>query len=222
MGERRSEAPKTTRWLAWAVACLVIAAAVAAGVRVADGPRPGRAVVTAAGGRGGTVDVTSTVTVPVPSPPPSTAPPTTVRTTTTLPKAAADVLRAIAGSTTTTRPPATTTIVPTPTTAPPTTSTTVPARFNVTLKNDHTQSVVLTVNGQRFPMAPTQTVVVDLPMAGESDVVQARMAAPADCFVTDTGKLFKADARYKITIVAGETTCAGSELLRPSLTIGPP
>lgn len=225
MDQGRSGASKATRWLAWAVACLVTVGAVSAGVRVADGDRPGRAVVTAAGNRPGTVDVTSTVTVPVPPVPTTTAPPTTVATTTTLPKAAVEVLRAIAGSTTTTRPPATTTTTtPTPTTAPtaPTSTsppTTVPARFTVTLANNHTHSVVLTVNGQEFPLAPTQTVDGDLPISGRGDVVQVRLAGDANCGVSDVGALFSANARYRLTIVVGDTKCSGSDLIRPRLNI---
>lgn len=208
-----------------AVALLVVAGVVSAGIIVADHDRPGSAVVSAAGSQSGTVDVTSTVTVTLPAQ--ASTPGTTVVTTTTLPKAAVDVLNAIAGSTTTTRRPATTTTtrppeatttVPAPTTVAPTTTSTVP-RFTATLVNEHPHAVVLTVNGQQFPLAPAQTVDIDLPLSLRGDVVQVRLAGDTECGVSDSGEIFRANTRYRVAIVVGETKCSGSDLTRPRLQI---
>ena len=221
------EAQRSMRWLAWAVGCLVLAGVVTAGVRVADGDRPSRAVVTA-GDQSGTVDVTSTVTIPLPIPS-STTPPSTVATTTTLPKAAVDVLNAIAGSTTTTRRPATTTTRPpappttasTPTTAAPATTSTTTPRFSATLVNNHPDAVLLSVNGQPFPLAPGQTLDVELPLSARGDVIQARLAGETSCGVTDSGEIFRAGGRYRMAILLGESLCEGSDRTRPRLDIGP-
>lgn len=215
--------PRSTPWLVLAVAAAVLAVLVTAGVRIAAGDRHDRALVSAAGEHSGTVDVTSTVTVPLPSQPTTTA----SVTTTTVPKAAVDVLNAINGSTTTTRRPATTTTtrapavtttVPAPTTVAPTTTTTV-ARFAANLVNNHTHAVVLIVNGQQFPLTPAQTVDVDLPISGRGDVVQVRLAGDTDCGVSDSGEIFRANARYRVAIVVGDTKCSGSDLIRPRLDI---
>ncbi len=217
------------RWLAWGAACLVLVGVVAAGVLVADGDRPGRAVVSAAGGQSGNVDVTSTVTVTLPVE--SSTPQSTVATTTTLPKAAVDVLNAIAGSTTTTRrpatttttlpPPATTTTVPTPTTAP-TTSTTVPAPFTADLVNEHPQAVVLIVNGRNVPLTPTQTLLdVELPFSLRGDLVQVRLAEDGKCGVSDSGVIFKPGGRYRIAIVESEIMCKDFASGIPVLRIDP-
>ena len=211
MDQGLPEAPKTVRWLAWVVGCLLLAGLLSAGILVAAGDRPGSAVVTAAGDRT-TIDVTSTVTVPVP--PSST--PTTVPTTTTLPRAAMDVLNAItttttrSRATTTTRPPVATTTVPTPTpttAAPSTTSTTVP-RFTVTLVNNHPHAFVLVVNGREFPLEPGQTTEpVDLPVA-RGDLIQVRLPEdPKNCGVSDSGVIFQPGARYRVTIVTGPGMC---------------
>jgi len=214
-----------TRWLAAAVGCLVVAGVVSAGTVMAGDDRPSRAVITTEEGRD-TAGVTSTVTIPL-QPQPST-PPATAPTTTTLPKAAVDVLNALAGSTTTTRPrattttraPAPTTTVPTPTTAAPaTTSTTIP-RFTANMVNEHPHRVVLTVNGQTFSLMPTQRVEVDLPVSVRGDVVQVRLAEDNSCGVTDTGEIFRAGARYRITIVVDDIMC--KDLTRPRLEIGSP
>lgn len=215
-----AEVGRTMRWLACAVACLVVVGAVAAGIRVADGDRPGRAVVSAAGDQSGTVDVTSTVTVTVPVQPST---PSTPETTTTLPRAPVDVLNAIRSTTTTrrpatttTRPPAPTTTVPTPTTAPSTTTTV--ALFRVTLLNDHPSAVELVVNGRSFPLNPAQEVAdVDLPLSSRGDVIQVRVAGQ-DCGGTDSGVIFKAGGSYDLTVVPGETVCNGGTA-RPRLTL---
>lgn len=202
------------RVLAWVAAGVLLVGVVAAGVRVVDGDRPGRAVVSAAGGQSGTVDVTSTVTVTLPVP--SSAPPTTAATSTTLPKAAVDVLNAIAGSTTTTRrpatttttrPPPTTTTVPTPTSAPTTTTTAAPAPFTATLVNEHPQPVVLIVNGRNIPLAVAQTLEVELPISQRGDLIQVRLADDEKCGVSDSGVIFKPGARYRVSIVVGPTQC---------------
>lgn len=196
--------------LAWVAAGVLLVGVVAAGVRVADSDRPGRAVVSAVGGQSGTVDVTSTVTVTLPVP--SSAP----ATSTTLPKAAVDVLNAIAGSTTTTRrpatttttrPPPTTTTVPTPTSAPTTTTTAAPAPFAATLVNEHPQPVLLIVNGRNIPLAVAQTLEVQLPISQRGDLVQVRLADDEKCGVSDSGVIFKPGARYKVSIVVGPTQC---------------
>jgi hypothetical protein len=223
MDQAGPKPPGSTPWLVLAVAAAVLAVLVTAGVRIAAGDRHDRAVVSAAGEHSGTVDVTSTVTLPLPNQPSTTG----SVTTTTVPKAAVDVLNAINGSTTTTRRPATTTTtrapavtttVPAPTTVAPTTTTTV-ARFAANLVNNHTHAVVLIVNGQQFPLTPAQTVDVDLPISGRGDVVQVRLAGDTDCGVSDSGEIFRANARYRVTIVVGDTKCSGSDLIRPRLDI---
>lgn len=213
------EAGRSTRGLALAVACLLLAGVVSAGVRAADGDRPGRAVVSAVGDQSGTVDVTSTVTVTLPVQP-STPP--IVETTTTLPRAAVDVLNAIRTTTTTrrpatttTRPPTPTTTAPTPTTAPSTTTTV--ARFRVTLLNNHPSAVELIVNGRSFPLTPSQEVAdVDLPLSARGDVIQVRVGQ--DCGGTDSGVIFKAGGSYNLTVVPGETMCNGGTA-RPRLIL---
>ena len=225
MDQARPEAGRGRRWLAWAAAGLLAVGVVAAGVAVVDDDRPGRAVVSASGDRSG-IDVTSTVTVTLPVE--ASTPPTTTATTTTLSKAAVDVLNAIAGSTTTTRrpptttttrPPAATTTVPTPTTAP-TTSTTVPAPFRATLVNEHPQAVVLIVNGRSFSLALGQTIDdVELPFSSRGDLVQVRLVADEKCGVSDSGVIFKPGARYRVSIVVGQTQC--KDVAVPILRIVP-
>ena len=214
MDQAGPEAGRSMRSLAWVVAGVLAVGVVAAGVRVADGDRPGRAVVSASGDRSG-IDVTSTVTVTLPVEP--ATPPTTAVTTTTLPKAAVDVLNAIAGSTTstrrpapttTTRPPATTTTTaPAPTTAPTTPTTAAPAPFTATLVNEHPQPVLLIVNGRNIPLAVAQTLEVQLPISQRGDLVQVRLADDEKCGVSDSGVIFKPGARYKVSIVVGPTQC---------------
>ncbi|HVL05372.1 MAG TPA: hypothetical protein VM388_05260 [Acidimicrobiales bacterium] len=213
-----------TRWLAYAVGVLVVAGLVSAGTVAAQDDRPSRAVTATAESQG-TVDVTSTVTIPLQPPPPPSTPPPTAQTSTTVPRAAVDVLNALAGSTTTTpprattttRPPAPTTTVPTPTTAAPAiTSTTVP-RFTANFVNEHPNRVVLNVNGQSFPLMPTQTVEVDLPMSVRGDVVQVRLAEESSCGVTDSGEIFKAGSRYQIRILVDDIMC--KDFTRPRLEI---
>ena len=227
MDQAGPKARRSMRWLAWAAGCLLLAGVIGAGVLVVDDDRPGRAVVSAAGDRSGTVDVTSTVTVTLPLE--SSGTPTTVATTTTLPKAAVDVLNAIGGSTTTTRRPATTTTTrpPAPTTtvaAPPTvptTSTTVPAPFRATLVNEHPQAVVLVVNGRSFSVAPGQTIP-DVEMAWRrGDLVQVRLAEDDKCGVSDSGEIFKPGGTYGVTIVQSDTMCKDSSARIPVLRIGP-
>ena len=215
-------APRSARWLAWAVACLVLAGAVSAGVLLADEDRPGSAIVSATRAQSG-IDVTSTVTVPIPAPSPTSTP---VATTTTLPKAAVDVLKAIGGSTTSTRRPTTTTTrppaAPTTTTvpAPTTTPTTAPAPFTATLVNEHPQAVVLIVNGRDIPLAPAQTVDnVELPISPRGDLVQVRLAADEKCGVSDSGVIFRPGARYRVSIVVGQTQCR--DFAVPLLRIAP-
>ena len=216
------EGHRTTRWLPWIAGCVLLAGLISAAIIVAGGDRPGPAVVSAAGSRTGAIDVTSTVTVQLS---PTSTPTTAGHGTTTLPKAAVDVLNAIAGSTTTTRPRATTTTrppapttttVPTSTTAAPTTTTTL-GRFTATLVNNHPQAVVLIVNGQQFPLAPAQTLDVDLPMSTRGDLVQVRLAADANCGVGDSGEIFKAGGRYRVAVVVGQTMC--SDFTTPLLDI---
>ena len=220
MDQARPQASPRTGWLVLAVAVLVLAGVVSAGVLIADDDRPGPAIVAAAGGQS-TADVTSTVTAPLPVEPSST-----VATTTTLPKAAVDVLNAIAGSTTTTRRPAatTTTQPPAATTttlpAPTTTSTTAPpAPFTATLANEHTHAFVLIVNGRSFPLAPAQTVDVELPISPRGDLVQVRLADDEKCGVSDSGVIFKPGGRYRVSIVVSQTMC--KDFLGPLLRIVP-
>lgn len=222
---RSPEGRRTTRWILWIVASVVLAGLIAAGIIAVNGDRPGSAVVSAAGDRTGTVDVTSTVTVLLS---PTSTPATTVPGSTTLPKAAVDVLNAIGGSTTTTRPrattttrppaPAPTTTVPTSTTVAPTTTTTL-GRFTATLVNNHPQAVVVIVNGQQFPLAPAQTLDVELPISPRGDLVQVRLAANASCGVGDSGEIFKPGGRYRVAVVVGQTMC--SDFTTPLLDIDP-
>ena len=220
--------PRSTRWLAWVVGCLVLAGVVSAGVRGAGDDQPAPAVVSAVGNQSGTVDVTSTVTVTLPVP--SSTPPPTVRTTTTLPKAAVDVLNAIGGNTTTTRRPATTTTtpaaptttVPTPTSTPTTSMTTAPAQFTATLVNEHTQAVVLNVNGRNIPLTPAQTLDVGLPISEGGDVVQVWLAEDdKKCGRSDSGVIFKPGGTYRVTIVESEDMCKGFAGRIPLLRISP-
>lgn len=216
--------PRGTGWLAWAVASLVLAGAVSAGVLKADDDRPGSAIVSAARDQSG-IDVTSTVTVPIPTTPPTpTSTSTPAATTTTLPKAAVDVLKAIGGSTTSTRRPTTTTTRPpaAPTTtvpAPTTTPTTVPAPFRATFVNEHPRAVVLIVNGGPFSLAAGQTIAdVELAFKG-GDVVQVRLAEDAKCGVSDSGEIFKPGGTYRVAIVVGQTQC--KDFAVPVLRIAP-
>jgi hypothetical protein len=223
MDQATPQVPRSRRWPVLVVAGLVLAGAVSAGILVADDDRPGAAVVSAAGGRSGPVDVTSTVTVTLP-----VEPSTTVATSTTLSKAAVDVLNAIRGSTTTTRRPATTTTTRPPASsttttapAPTTTSTTIPAPFTATLVNEHTLAVVLVVNGRNFSLAPAQTVDVELPISQRGDLVQVRLADDAKCGVTDSGVIFKPGGTYRIAIVESESMCKDVAGRIPLLRIGP-
>jgi hypothetical protein len=225
LDQGRPQAPRSTRWLAAAVV-LVLAGGVSAGVLVADKDRHGPAVVSAAGGQSGTVDVTSTVTVTLPAQP--STPPTTVATSTTLPKAAVDVLNAIGGSTTTTRrpasttttrPPEPTTTLPTPTSAPTTSTTAGPAPFTATLVNEHPQAVVVNVNGRNLSLAPAQTLDVELPISQRGDLVQVRLAEDDKCGVSDSGVIFKPGGAFRITVVESGTMCKDARI--PVLRIGP-
>lgn len=202
-----------TRIAALVGACVLVVGVVAFGVVASREDRPSRAVVTATRDQPSTVDVTSTVTIPL-GPAPST-PPTTVLTSTTLPKAAVDVLKAI-GSTTTTRPPATTTTrpatpttttpTPTPTTTPPTTIT-VPT-FTATLVNNHPHAFILNVNGRDFPLAPAQTVnAVTFPVSPGGDSIRVRLAEDTNCGVFDSGVLFQPGGRYRVRVVEGPGMC---------------
>ncbi|MGI8982943.1 MAG: hypothetical protein ACR2HM_00140 [Acidimicrobiales bacterium] len=222
-----------TRWLAWLVACVLLAGLISAGALVAVGDPPEQAVVAVAGDRTGTVGVTSTVTVPITVPPPP-APSTTMRTTTTLSKAAVAVLNAIASTTTTTTttrppppPPATTTTTrapapgpTTPTTAPPTptttttttttppTSTTVPAQFTLTIVNNHPRAVVVTVNGREFPLAVDQTIAdIDLGVVPAGDVVGVHNEGDLACGSSNSGELFEGGARYRLNLVTDVAPC---------------
>ena len=208
-------APPTARWLAFAAACLLIAAMVSAGVVGFGDGTSSNAVVAAAGRTTGTEPVPSTVTVP----PPSTIEPasptsSTIRTTTTLPRAAVEVLRAIG----TTAPPTT---APSPTT-PPTTATTVrpstttttaaPRVATVTVSNAHPQAVVVTVNGRTFELAPGADegpVQVTLPATGD-DVIQVRIPADAACAGERSADFFQPFRTYAVTIAEGPgTPCNG-------------
>jgi hypothetical protein len=228
LAQASPQAPRSTRFLALAVGALVLAGVVSAGVLVADHDGPTAAVVSAAGGQSGTVDVTSTVTVTFPAQ--SSTSGTTVVTPTTLPKAAVDVLNAIAGSTTTTRrpatttttrPPAPTTTVPTPTSAPTSSTTAAPAPFTATLVNEHPEAVVLNVNGRNVPLTPAQTVDVELPISPRGDLVQVRLAGDDKCGVSDSGVIFSPGGAYRITIVESGTMCKDFAAKIPILRISP-
>jgi hypothetical protein len=203
-----------TRIAAWAAAAVLVAGLVAVGVLALRDDRPSRAVVTATRDQSGTVDVTSTVTIPIPLPPSTSTPPTTVRATTTLPKAAVDVLNALGSTTTTrprttstTRPPAPTTTSVTPTTTAPAPTTTVP-KYTATLTNNHPHAFLLVINGQNFPLAPGQTVEsVELPLSSGGDLIQVRLADDPNCGVFDSGVIFQAGARYRVTVVVGPGMC---------------
>ena len=205
--------PRVTRTWALVAAAVLVVALVAAGVVVARDDRPSQAVLTATRDQPSTVNVTSTVTIPLA--PVNSTPPTTVQTSTTLPKAAVDVLKAIGSTTTTTRPPATTTTTrpaaptttaPTPTTSPPTTITV--SQFTATLVNAHPHAFVLNINGRDFALAPGQTVdSVTFPVVPGGDVVRVRLADDPNCGVFDSGMLFLAGGRYKVRVVVGPGMC---------------
>lgn len=206
------KASRVTRVAVWAGACVLVVGLIVAGLFAVRNDRPSRAVVTTTRDQPSTVDVTSTVTIPL-DPTPST-PPTTTRTSTTLPKAAVDVLKAIGSTTTTTRPPATTTTrpsaptttTPTPTTATPTTIT-VP-QFSATLVNNHPHAFLLNINGRDFPLAPGQTVEsVTFPVSPNGDTIRVRLVDDANCGVFDSGVIFQAGGRYRVRVVEGPGMC---------------
>ena len=209
------DTPPTARWLAFAAACLLIAAMVSAGVVGFGDGSSSDAVVAAAGRTTATEPVPSTVTVP----PPSTIEPasptsSTIRTTTTLPRAAVEVLRAIG----TTVPPTT---APSPP-APPTTATTVrpstttttaaPRVATVTVSNDYSQAVVVTVNGRNFTLEPDRDegpVQVTLPATGD-DEIEVRVASDATCGGKLAADFFQPFRTYTVTIAPGPgTPCNG-------------
>lgn len=227
--------------MAWLVGCLLLAGLVSAGIIVAVGDdRPGEAVVSATANRSGTVDVTSTFTVPIPvtSRP---APTTTLRTTTTLSPAAVGVLRAIASTTTTTSPPATTTTTSPPATAttvtpttnvrpptspttvapnPPTTSTTLAPRISLRIVNGHPQPLVVTVNGRQFLLGIGETVSVnDLDVKPNGDEVVVRTSTDDECGTRENGAFFELGVAYEVKVSPGEVMC--TSFVRPKVDITP-
>ncbi len=218
--------PTTARWLAWATAVILTIGVIAAVALNVGRHSAADNVVTAAG----TVDPPTTVTVPpVPPAQPTTAPPSTIARSTTVPKAAAAVLKAIASTappttqpppvttTATTRPPATTTTsttaaptttTSTSTTSTSTTSTTVVTKATVTIVNEHPVDVIVTINGQAFPVAVGQQVgPVDItPAITNIDLVRVRTAADPLCG-TDDVEDFQAGVRYRIAVQPGAGAC---------------
>ena len=206
------DAPPTARWLAWAAACLLVAALVSAGVIGFGNGSPDGAVVSAAGGTASTVGPPSTVTVP---PPPSTTAPatpsSTIRTTTTLPRAAAEILRAIgttAPPTTrppapaTTRPPVTSTTATTVRPSTTTTSTTLPPEATVKVVNQFDRPLEVTVNVTVFTVAAGSAEgpkPVTLPATGD-DVIKVSDAA---CPLEVKADHFQPGGSYEVTVNPG-------------------
>lgn len=206
-----SDAPPTARWLAWAAACLLVAALVSAGVIGFGNGSPDGAVVSAAGGTASTVGVPSTVTVPPPASSTAPAAPTsTIRTTTTLPRAAAEVLRAI-GTTAppTTQPPAppTTGTPVTPTTAttvrPSTTTTsTTPPQATVRVVNQFDRPLEVTVNMTVFTVAARSAEgpkPVTLPATGDDVIKVSDTACPLEV----TADHFQPGGSHEVTVSPG-------------------
>ena len=218
--------PTTARWLAWTTAVLLALGVISAGVVDAGGSGSDAGVVTAAGNTTPTVDVpsSSTTTVRSPLPPVTPAPPSTVARSTTVPKAAAAVLAAI-GTTAppTTQPPATsTTRAPAPptTATTATTSTTAPRRATFDFVNDHPNAVLVTVNQQRFDLAPGARLDdVDVPLSASGrDIVEVTVVGTT-CFMREAGDLFKPAGSYRVAVSAGEGMCGS--IREPQLDVGP-
>jgi hypothetical protein len=199
--EELRKGPSSTRWLAWAIAGLLVAGAVSTGtVSAADGDADRRVV--AAGGSSAGVDLPTTLApLPTaPASPPDTQPPPPSTTTPPPPVTTAPP--------TTRRP--TTTQAPTTTRAPsPSTTATTAAsgagRATVTVVNQFAQAVVVTLNGRVFELAPGQQVgpfEMDLVPNG-NDSVGVRMVAVPTCGIGDAGGIFGGPGRYRVSIVTG-------------------
>ena len=193
------QAPITwTRWAARTAAGVLVVAAVSVGAWDRGGEGGDERVVTAAGATFGGVD---TVTVPSTVVLPSTtaAPPSTVAGTSTSPS---------------TQPPRTTTTnaaAPTTATAP-TTSTTArraATTATVTLANDYTYALAVTLNGHRFELAPgQQTAPFDVALAPNgNDIIEARIVAVPTCGFADVGGIIPGPGRYRVAIVTGRSSC---------------
>ena len=214
------------RWLALTTTVLLAVGVISAGVVDARGSASDARVVTAAGNTAPTVDAPSsstTTTAPPAVSPVTQAPPSTVARSTTVPKAAAAVLAAIATTAPpTTRPPATTT---TRAPAPPTTSTTVtttttvPRRATFDFVNDHPNAVVVTVNQQRFDLAPRERLNdVDVALATSGTDTVDVLVVGTTCFAEKAGDLFQPNGSYRVAVSAGTGMCGA--IPKPELEVG--
>ena len=218
--------PTMARWLAVATVFLLAAGVVSAGVVDAGGSGSDAGVVSAASNTTPTVDVppSSTTTAPPALPPVTQAPPSSVARSTTVPKAAAAVLAAI-GTTAppTTQPPATTTTtapVPPTTATTATTTTTVPRRATFDFANDHPKAVLVTVNQQKFDLAPGARMNdVDVPLSASGRDIVEVLVVGTTCFEDKGGDLFKPGGTYLVAVSAGTGMCGS--IPEPALDVGP-
>ena len=214
MDEELAKGTPSRRGLAWAVAGLLLAGAISAGAVSAANEDSDRRVVAAGGGSAG-VDLPTTLAPPstAPASPPDTEPPPSSTTTPPPPVTTAP---------STTRPRPTTTQVPTTTRAPSpsTTSTTAaPAagRATVTVVNQFTGAVVVTLNGRVFELASGQQVgpfEMDLVPDG-NDSIGVRMVAVPTCGIGDAGGIFGGPGRYRVSIVTGPGTGCHADPAQP-------
>jgi hypothetical protein len=221
-----SDAPPTARWLAFAAACLLVAALVSAGVVGFDDGPSSDAIVSAAGRTASTVALPSTVTVAPPStfatPP---APTSTIRTTTTLPRAAVAVLNAIgttAPPTTAPAPTAPPTTRSTTTVPPPTTTTTPPRVARVKVTNAYGQFLRVAVDGSNFTLDRDQSVgPVAITLPTGDDFIEVRTAGDPPCTAQGSADYFQPGGNYQVTIVAGTGTPCADGLPTPVIEVTP-
>ena len=199
MDEAKQEPVKVPRLLAWLTAGLLVAGAVSAGAVRASNEDADRRIVSAAGAGLAGVDAATTTTEFVP--PPTTA--AVVPPTTTTP---APTTTAPAPTTTTTtkvpRPTTSTTSAPAPTTTKAT-------GVQLTVVNQHTFAVKVTVNGRVFTLAPGDkrgpVLITSAPR--DSDVVEVVLVQEPSCGTGDADSYFPKPGSYTMTVVASQGLC---------------
>lgn len=207
-------APRLTlRSLTVAAALVLVAGTASASVRLAGDEAPGSQAVLAAGGTVDAVEVTASA--------PPVAPPVAPPSTTNLSPATTTSTRV---APVTTRPapalpapPAT----PTPTSAvppaPSTTTTTARPRptASVTIVNNFSHHVVITLNGQRFEVSVgRQAGPQDLVLAADgNDVIELTVVDRPLCGLGDAGGLFQAGGKYRVEVYALTASCDPMDVL---------
>lgn len=195
-----------TRWLAWAVAGLLVSGAVSVGAVRSRDDAGDEAIATATSAP---VDTSTSSTIP----PEPVGPPTTVAVTTTA------VERPVRATTTTVKRTTTTTARPpqATTTVPPATTTTAPAvhggtKATVTVANDYAHAVTLTLSGREFVLAPGQQQgpFEHIIEPNGNDSVGIRLVAQPECGLGDAGLIFPGAGRWRLAVVAGPGSCLGS------------